>query len=60
MTDDEFKAWREKRQWSRVEAASALGRSKRQIEAYERGEAKIPLVVELAVKALREREEDAG
>ncbi len=51
--DTEFRAWRRRLNIkSQAAAAELIGRSRRQIAAYEAGESEIPRVVQLAMLAL--------
>lgn len=56
MTQTEFREWRKRLAFTQARAAEALGYAKRQVESYERGEAPIPIVVELATAELERRE----
>jgi transcriptional regulator with XRE-family HTH domain len=55
MTKEEFRRWRLRLDITRKEAGARLGRSSRQVEAYERGETDIPTVIELATAELERR-----
>ena len=57
MTQAEFRAWRKRLAYTQARAAIELGYAKRQVESYERGEAPIPRVVELAMAELERRED---
>ena len=52
---EDFRRWRLRLDITQAEAASLLGRSKRQVEAYERGEQDIPIAIELATIELERR-----
>ena len=56
MSPHEFKTWREEcefKSWKAV--AKALGRSERQVHRYQKGTAKIPIVVRLACISIKVR-----
>ena len=52
MTKEDFRRWRLTLDMTQADAAKALGRGKRLVESYERGEQDIPLYIELAAEAL--------
>lgn len=55
MTPDQFRAWRKYMRLSRPKASALLGgqwASVRTLAAYEKGESKIPVCIELACAAL--------
>lgn len=53
MTPDDFKAWRKAMGGiSQKHAGRLIGRSARTINSYEKGDAPIPVVVQLACSAL--------
>jgi hypothetical protein len=52
MTPDAFRRWRERKANTLVEAARALGLSRRMVAYYEKGDRPIPPVVALATRAL--------
>ncbi|WP_420961086.1 helix-turn-helix domain-containing protein [Brucella sp. IR073] len=52
MTPEDFKAWRERMGFNRVQAAEALGVSRNMPQRYEDGHAEIPLYIALACAAL--------
>lgn len=55
MTNAEFRGWRERLDITQRRAAELLGRSERQVQAYENVEGSIPVVVELATAELERR-----
>lgn len=55
MNASDFKAWRDRHNLTQATLANRLGYGKRQIESYERGEADVPVVVELALQELSRR-----
>lgn len=52
MTSDEFHAARKRLGMTQAELAARIGYGKRQVEAYERGEVEIPIIVDLGVTTL--------
>lgn len=56
MTAEQLKAWTKAHDFTLVRLAAELGISRRQIHHYTAGEWPIPVVVELALKSLGNRE----
>lgn len=57
MTSEEFREWRERMGYNRVQAAEALGTGRNQPQKYEDGETEIPNYIRLATVELERRKE---
>jgi hypothetical protein len=53
-----FRAWRRRMRLSQILAAKALGRSPRQMRAYDHGEQEVPRTVRMAMRAFEEHPDE--